>query len=43
MKGKASDICPKCKHYLGMTPYGMYSCGYADDGSELNIGIEVVF
>lgn len=43
MKGKASDICPMCKHYSGMTPYGMYSCGYADDGSELNIDINVVF
>lgn len=42
MKGKAIDICPRCKHYLGMTPQGMYSCGYANDGSELNIGIDVV-
>lgn len=42
MKSKASDICPKCKHCLGMTPQGMYSCGKTNDGSEFNIGIDVV-
>lgn len=42
MKGKASDICPKCKYYLGMTPQGMYSCGKTNDGSELNIDIDVI-
>ena len=42
MKIKAKDMCPRCKYYLGMTPQGMYSCGKADDGSELNIGIDVI-
>lgn len=42
MKGKVNDKCPRCKYCLGMTPIGMYSCGYANDGSELNIGIEAV-
>ena len=42
MKIKANDMCPKCKHCLGMTPQGMYSCGYNNDGSELNIGVDVV-
>ena len=42
MEIKAKDMCPRCKYCLGMTPQGMYSCGYAYDDSELNIGIEVV-
>lgn len=41
MEIKAKDMCPRCKYCLGMTPQGMYYCGYADDGSELNIGIDV--
>lgn len=40
---KVNDKCPRCKHCLGMAPNGMYSCSYANDGSELSIGIEVVF
>lgn len=42
MEIKAKDMCPRCKHCLGMTPQGMYSCGKADDGSKLNIGVDVV-
>lgn len=42
MENKAKDMCPRCKYCLGMTPQGMYSCGKANDGSELNIGIDVV-
>ena len=42
MEIKAKDMCPRCKYCLGMTPQGMYSCGKANDGSELNIGIDVV-
>lgn len=41
MEIKAKDMCPRYKYCLGMTPQGMYSCGYANDGSELNIGIDV--
>lgn len=42
MEIKAKDMCPRCKYCLGMTPQGMYSCGKANDGSELNIGIDAV-
>lgn len=42
MENKAYDMCPRCKYCLGMTPQGMYSCGKANDGLELNIGIDVI-